>query len=153
MTEEEISEACVEYGKKLEELNKYVSEVRPKVAEVRNLAENVKAIKMVASKGKPAKDSPELRAAMAEAKSMSQKFGPTSPEARVAWTEVEEIAATGNDNALGRGLDEECLVDSAMEACQAIEELNNALNRQDSVSKKAGGDKPFWENLKMPWQK
>ena len=42
-------------------------------------------------------------------------------------SEVEEIASSGLDNAMGPRLDEECLVDSALEACQALEELNRAI--------------------------
>ena len=46
---------------------------------------------------------------------------------------VEEIAAAGNANALGGALsDDECLVDAAMEACVALEELNRVLNTKKS---------------------
>jgi hypothetical protein len=48
----------------------------------------------------------------------------------VAWAEVEEIASSGLGNALGTRLDDECLVESAMTACVALEELSRAVNLQ-----------------------
>lgn len=72
--------------------------------------------------------------ALKEAKEMEKVHGKGSPEAAVAWAELEEVASSGLSNAMGTRLDEECLVETAMEACQALDELNRALNLQKSAS-------------------
>ena len=83
------------------------------------------------------KDSPELRAAITEAKAASDEFGATSTEAVLAWETVEEIASAGVEPALGGMLDDECLIDT-IEACEALQELNKGLwERRVAVS---GGD-------------
>jgi hypothetical protein len=38
---------------------------------------------------------------------------------------------------MGAGLDQECLVESAMEACLALEELNRVLNLEKSKNEGA----------------
>lgn len=112
----------------METLSALIAEQVPKMQEVKNLAAEVKSIKMNVAKSKPATDSPELRQAMKEAKAATEEFGPTSPEARVAWDNVEEIASSGLQNAMGTRLDEECLLDSAQEACEALDELSRAIS-------------------------
>jgi CP12 domain len=104
----------------------------PPMEKIKSLAEDIQAIKISAaqSSSTPAPDTPQLRAAMEEAKALSARLGPDSPEARVAWTEVEDIASSGLDNALGARLDDECLVESAMSACVALEELSRVVNLQ-----------------------
>ena len=96
------------------------------------LTNELSAIKMTVASA-PKQDTPELKAAvqkaMDEAKAISEKLGADSPEAKVAWAEVEEVASSGLQNAVGPRLDEECIVDTAMEACQALEELNRALTK------------------------
>ena len=54
-------------------------------------------------------------------------FDLPTPEAALAWETVEEIAAASNAPALGGKLTDECLVE-AIEACEALDELNKALN-------------------------
>jgi len=128
MTEEELSEACREYGEKLDDLYSIMEDLAPKMQKVSSLASEVRAIKLRTQEAAPAPDSPEVRAALENAKAISDQFGATSPEARVAWAELEEIASSGLSNAIGTRLDEgDCLVDPALDSCQALEELNRAL--------------------------
>jgi CP12 domain len=128
------SEDCEDYSSKLEELSKLIEESKPKLDAMHRMATEIQAIKMVA---KPVEEkepdyyqketSAKMQEAMAYARKMSEEKGFDSPEARVAWTEVEDIAASGLSRAMGKRLDEECLVETAMEACQAIDELNRVM--------------------------
>ena len=72
---------------------------------------------------------PRLQEALGAAKRMTAEHGIRSPEARVAWETVEEIASAGErSDALGAKLNtDECLAEVAEEACAALEELNRAL--------------------------
>ena len=127
-TEEAASKACMEYGENLDKLSALMGENKPFIEQMKGVASELQRIKLAASPKPVAKDSPELRAAVAEAKAISDEKGATSPEARVAWDTVEEIAAAGNAPAMGGMLlEDECLVE-AMEACEALEVLNEALN-------------------------
>ena len=133
ITDEEMTAKCMEYDAKMEELKSIVGDFQmSKFDQMKALTSELSAIKMTVASA-PKADSPELKAAvkkaMAEAKAISDEKGADSPEAKVAWTEVEEIASSGLQNAVGARLDEECLVDTAMEACQALEELNRAMEK------------------------
>jgi len=128
LVEEEISKDCLEYSDKLDELYSLLKMNQPKLEQMQSLAKEIQSIKLTSFEAKPARDSPELRAALEEAKEASSKFGADSAEARVAWTEVEDVAASGLGNSMGTRLDQECLVETTMEACQALEELNRAMN-------------------------
>jgi len=132
LTDEEFSSACKDYSTKLGDLEKLLAENGPKMEMMKSLAQEMSAIKLVVAESKPASDSPQVRAALANAKEVSAKFGAASPEAAVAWEELEEIASSGLSNAMGSRLDQECLVESAMEACQALEELDRVINLQKS---------------------
>jgi hypothetical protein len=131
--DDDTGQACQEYQAKMRELQQLLKEI-PHVEKIKSPAEDIQAIKMAApevlSSAAPAPDSPQLRAAMEEAKELSARLGPDSPEARLAWTEVEDIASAGLDNALGDRLDDQCLVESAMSACVALEELSRVVNLQ-----------------------
>jgi hypothetical protein len=101
--------------------------------QIKTLAQELQAIKLrvPSPAGGAAADSPQLRAALENARSVSSLHGPASAESRVAWAEVEEIASSGLQNAMGDRLDDECLVESAAEtACLALEELSRAINLQ-----------------------
>jgi len=127
LTDGEVSKACMEYDKNLEELQKMLKENAPFIQKMKSIASDLENIKMTTAPAVQAKDSPELRAAVAEAKKATDEFGPTSSEARLAWESVEEIASAGNAGALGGKLStEECLVETA-EACEALEKLEKAL--------------------------
>jgi hypothetical protein len=128
-----VSRACEEYHNKLDTLYDLVQQIGPKREYMQKLAEEMQAIKLAVNEGasRPAaggRNSPQLQAALAEAKATEEEFGRNSPEARVAWDNVEEVAAAGLDNAMGPRLDEECLVETAMEACRAIEELKRSFD-------------------------
>jgi hypothetical protein len=84
---------------------------------------------------KPAGASAALVAALEEAKRITAEKGLASNEAKVAWDNVEEIAAAKSlSNALGGSMSaDECLVDAAIEACEALEELNRALQLKTST--------------------
>lgn len=135
--EDKVSAACLEYGSKIEELNKLLADQVPHLNNVKTLADDLQKIKLIVTKNQPAPDSPQVRAALEHAKAMSAEHGTTSPEAKVAWDSLEEIASSGLSNAMGAGLDQECLVESAMEACLALEELNRVLNLEKSKNEGA----------------
>lgn len=59
------------------------------------LAQTLQGIKLQESKGVPVKTSPELTAALEEAKAATHYYGATSAEARLAWESYEEVAARG----------------------------------------------------------
>lgn len=121
----------MEYGDKLDTLYDLLRENKPKLDLMKSLVTDLHAIKLtVGTKGAAAPDSPALQKLLKEAKDAEQEFGRGSPQAAVAWAELEEVASSGYSNAVGPRLDEECLVETAMEACQAIDELNRALDLQ-----------------------
>ena len=96
----------------------------------KEIAEQIRAVKIPVPT-KPVEllrwNNPELDSALEEAKNATEKHGISSPEARLAWEAVENIAGNDFSEATKRGLsDEECLVEY-IEACEAMEELNRAL--------------------------
>ena len=129
---EDVRQECVEYNEKLEELQRLLEDQKPAMAALQTMANEVKQVKLAnpSSSKVSSTDSPQLQEAMAEAKSITEEKGIQSAEARIAWETVEEIAASGNDNAMGARLTDECLVDAAIEACTALEELNRVLDEQ-----------------------
>ena len=121
------------YQSKLKELAAKLKEKQPAMAVLSQMAEEIKAVKLAAPVSKAGAPSAQLQEAMNTANAITKKLGVHSPEAQVAWEVVEEIAAAGNANALGGKLsEEECLIDMAIEACQALEELNRALDLNKS---------------------
>jgi len=116
----------MEYSAKLEELQDILNKQDPYITKLRALAGDLKELKVKAAPAQKAKDSPQLRAAVAEAKAASEKFGASSPEAAVAWEAVEEIAAADMSPALGGSLADECLVE-ALDACEAMDKFNQAI--------------------------
>jgi CHASE3 domain sensor protein len=123
------SKACEEYSQKLEELSALLEDQGPKIEQIKSLAREIQAVKIkeaAPSQGRVA-DSPALQAIIKAAKAATEKFGATSPEATVAWAEVEDVAAASSkSNALGGMLGDECLVET-IEACDALEELQRAI--------------------------
>lgn len=111
----------------MEELQKLMVEYQPKIDQVKSLATEIQAIKISAAQAAPAASSPALKTALEAAKEAEATYGKGSPEAAVAWSELEEVAASGLENAMGARLDEECLVDKTVDACTALEELNRAI--------------------------
>jgi hypothetical protein len=94
---------------------------------IKELALDIRAVKLAEPPKGSGQDSPALQAALKKAKAISAEKGSDSPEAKLAWEEVEEVAAASNENALGGMLlEDECLVET-IEACEAIMELQRAL--------------------------
>ena len=91
------------------------------------LVNELEQIKMIDPKSSAGVDSPQLRQALADAKKISDEKGASSKEAAVAWDIVEEIAAAGTASSTGASLEDECLIETAMEACKALEELNRVM--------------------------
>ncbi len=102
---------------------------QPNIQAMKEMAESIKQVKLAIPAPVTGAASEQLEIALAEAKAITAEKGLSSPEARVAWDNVEEIASAGVGNALGGVLTEdECLVDAALEACAAMEELNRLLD-------------------------
>jgi hypothetical protein len=127
---ESVTDACLEYGEKVAELEKLLELQKPTLDALKTMAAEVQQVKLAIPEPQPAFRSPELTEAVLEAKRITEEKGISSGEAAVAWETVEEIASAGSANALGGKMDDECLVDAAKEACAAIEELNRVLNMQ-----------------------
>lgn len=128
---ETIDEECLEYGAKLDELEKLLEASKATMASIESKAQEVKAIKIpVPQKKTVSADSPKLKAAVADAKKVTEEKGIQSPEAALAWETVEEIASADNSGAMGGRLTDECLVDATDDACKALEELNRVLKRE-----------------------
>lgn len=92
---------------------------------MKDVAAELQAIKLSPPAKKPAPTIPGLWDAKLKARAISQQFGNASPEAKLAWEEVEELASSGLNNALGGNLQQEetCDLVKAAEACMALEEL------------------------------
>jgi hypothetical protein len=131
-----LEQACVDLDAKKKELEKVVEsmsrEQAGKLQHMKELAEEMQALKLAKTPGKASPPSPAVRQALQIVNATIEKYGNDSPEAKMAWEELEEIASSGNSNAIGKRLDEECLVESAMETCLALEELNRVLNLEKS---------------------
>lgn len=120
--------AVADYSSKLKELAVKLKEQKPALEVLNSMAEEIKAVKLSAPKSSGGTSSPQLIEAMETAKKLTEEHGITSSQAKVAWDVVEEIAAAGSDNAMGGMMtEEECLIDAAVEACEALEELSRAL--------------------------
>jgi hypothetical protein len=122
------SEACLEYGGKLDMLAELVKQNTPTTNKIRDIAMEIKAIKMNTVSMPVGADSPIVRAALDAAKKATDEHGADSSEAKLAWESLEEIAsASEKSGALGGKLDEECLTEM-IEACEALDELQRVLD-------------------------
>jgi len=126
---EPVDPDCIEYSKQLDELAALLEANKPKLSSIASsMADSVNQVKLAAPDATAAENSPQLKAALEEARRITKESGLDTAEARVAWETVEEIAAAGNSNALGGSLSEdECLLEAAAEACAALEELNRVI--------------------------
>jgi len=113
---EVVSQDCVEYGEALDEVQDLIASTE----QVGVSTSGVEPVKLSAQSGVTGTNSPELKAALEEAQTVTLKMGIASSEAKLAWETVEEIAASGNNNALGGVLG---LIDTA----DALEELNKKI--------------------------
>jgi len=96
---------------------------------MKDVAAELGAIKLSPPTKQPAPTIPGLWDAKLKARAITQQFGNSSTEARLAWEDVEEIASSGLENAVGGTLFEEesCDLVKAAEACMALEELDRFL--------------------------
>jgi uncharacterized protein (DUF342 family) len=129
--------ACEEYAMKLAELEKMIEATKPTLSALQSMAVEVQKVKLPVPESKDGAKpgaSAALLQALEEAKRITAEKGLTSDDAKVAWDTVEEIAAAKSlSNAMGGSLSaDECLIDAAMEACQALEELTRALELKKS---------------------
>jgi hypothetical protein len=120
-------DSCKDYNQKLVELARLVEETAPKIDSIKSLADEIAAIKIAQPEIIGGEDSPMLKEALDAAKKATAKYGATSKEAALAWEDVEELAASGTQNAMGASLIDECLVEQ-LEACQGLEELQRVLS-------------------------
>jgi len=125
--EDEPSKACVDYGEKMEELSKLIAQSGPVVSSLKDIALEMKAIKLTAVDIPTGEANPAITEALKDAKAATEEFGADSTEAMLAWETLEEISSSSEaSGALGGRLDEECLTDM-IEACQGLEEVQRVL--------------------------
>mmetsp|Transcript_12415 Transcript_12415/g.26283 ORF Transcript_12415/g.26283 Transcript_12415/m.26283 type:complete len:262 (-) Transcript_12415:252-1037(-) len=96
---------------------------------MKDVAAELQAIKLSPPERKPSPKIPGLWDAKLKARATSMQFGNESPESKLAWEEVEEIASSGLQNAVGGNLflEDTCDLVQAAEACMALEELDRFL--------------------------
>ena len=126
-----------EVNKKFRDLSKLLNKQKTHLTVLKTLASEVSAVKLTdpADLQTPLPDTAELKAMLIEAKEASEKYGSDSIQAKLAWEAVEEVASNDNSQVMKPSFAEECLVE-AIEACEAIEELQVALVNRGLV----GGD-------------
>eukprot|EP00980_Cylindrotheca_fusiformis_P007698 scaffold1624_cov105-Cylindrotheca_fusiformis.AAC.9 len=122
-----------DYSAKVKELaEKLKGQKKPTAEILHGMADEIKAVKLSAPKVSAGQSSPELKEAVANANKATEEYGIQSSEAQVAWDIVEEIASSGSNNAMGGMMTaEECLVDAAIGACDALEELSRVLEESE----------------------
>ena len=127
MTDEELIIATSEFQENLQVVKRLTKDLKDHQKHMNDVAKELQALKITPPENRPAPKSPQLDAALTKAKAASVEFGNASKEARLAWEEVEEIASSGLENAMGEDMTEECLVEAA-EHCLALEELDRFIN-------------------------
>jgi len=115
------------YENKISELSDLLEDYKPKIDSIKNLAMEVRNIKLAQPRASaPSIDSESTIQALAEAKDAVKLHGPTSVEAKLAWETVEEIASNNMSEVTKGNIEDECLVE-ALEACEAIEEIRRVV--------------------------
>lgn len=131
---DENNRLCLEYDSKKEELAAAIKStldlnaMQTQLERIKAMAEEIQAIKITAAATQPVKSTPQISAALQAAKDAVAEFGADSTEAKMAWETLEEISSSGLANSIGKRMDDECLVETAMEACMALDELNRVMN-------------------------
>jgi len=116
-----------EYKEKVKLLALLLEESQAKIQSIKTLTEEVKAVQIVdAPSARSTVDPAAMKSVLKEAQEAEKKFGKDSTEAMVAWDIVEEVASSDRSGAIGGSIEDECLVE-ALEACEALEELNRAV--------------------------
>ena len=117
-----------EYEAKVKSLAQMLTKTKEELDMVRQLAEDLKGVKLATPESRTTVTTASMKKALAEARSATEKFGVESTEAKLAWETVEEIAASSTDDEATRApLDEECLVE-LIEGCEALEKFKAALD-------------------------
>ena len=125
---ENVTQECLEYGEALDELQDLIASTSSPDFAAMEMASQVSPIKLQPPETGAGLPSFELEKALVEARKITSEKGLTSPEAKIAWETVEQIAASGASNALGGTMAvDECFVDASKEACQALEELHKLI--------------------------
>jgi hypothetical protein len=128
LSDEQMAQAYAELQQTLQFMERQKMAFQFNDQLMKDVAAELHAIKISPPAKKPAPTIPGLWDAKLKARAISQQYGNTSPEAKLAWEEVEEIAAAGLENAVGEGLTPEtCDLTKAAEACMALEELERFL--------------------------
>ena len=118
----------VEYENKVKALSQMLTKTKAELEEVKNLADELKGVKLAApSVTAAAPNEVAMKEALDAARAATDKFGPQSNEAKLAWETVEEVAASTNYSAIRPPLDEECLIE-LIEGCEALEKFKTALD-------------------------
>jgi len=129
---------CVDYGKFLDELYILRDAISPsESAKKSSLVDTLKNIKLTTPTAQASEfsNSPELDKALANARAATALYGVTAPEAKLAWETYEEIASSGTGNSIGVNLMEECSLESGLDACKAMEELERVMPVLLAISK------------------
>jgi hypothetical protein len=128
LSHEQMANAYAELQHTLQMMERRRHQFQQNAQLMKDVAAELQAIKLSPPTKKPAPKIPGLWDAKLKARAISQQYGNGSVEAKLAWEEVEEIAAAGLENALGDGLSAEtCDLVQASEACMAFEELDRFL--------------------------
>jgi hypothetical protein len=138
---------CRDYGRFLDELKILRDTIGTPYQTSSNgkrksLIDVIKNIKLTPPPNTKTTSSPELLAALEQAKALTAAQGVTSPAARLAWESYEEIATAGRaGNAMTVSLAEECAVEAGLEACRGMEELERVMAVLLAVSDNANNKK------------
>ena len=138
MTPEQLREATAQYESNLKTVQRLTKDLKKAQKHMKDVANQLQALKISPPENRPAPKSPVLEKALQNAKSVSAEFGNKSPEARLAWEDVEEIASAGLSSAFDvDDMTDECLLEAA-EICLALEELDRFIN-YEKITEDDGG--------------
>ena len=136
-TDQDIEQANAEIYASLQMIQQRTEKLVYNQSQMKDVVAELQAIKLSPPEKKPAPQIPGLWDAKLKARAISQQYGNTSAEARLAWEEVEEIASAGLENAMGEDMTQQCLVEAA-EACLALEELSRFLYYEHETNNQEG---------------
>eukprot|EP00587_Corethron_hystrix_P012557 CAMPEP_0113322360 /NCGR_PEP_ID=MMETSP0010_2-20120614/15556_1 /TAXON_ID=216773 ORGANISM="Corethron hystrix, Strain 308" /NCGR_SAMPLE_ID=MMETSP0010_2 /ASSEMBLY_ACC=CAM_ASM_000155 /LENGTH=180 /DNA_ID=CAMNT_0000180839 /DNA_START=26 /DNA_END=568 /DNA_ORIENTATION=- /assembly_acc=CAM_ASM_000155 len=127
-----------DFKEKIDMLGKLLEENKANVENIKKLTSEVQAVKIQSTASVGATVDPTImKSVLKEAREAEESFGKDSSQARVAWEAVEEVASSDMSGSLISSIEDECLVE-ALEACEALEELNRAVQVSSSVDRFSG---------------
>mmetsp|Transcript_18064 Transcript_18064/g.43732 ORF Transcript_18064/g.43732 Transcript_18064/m.43732 type:complete len:201 (+) Transcript_18064:710-1312(+) len=139
MTPEQLREATSQFETNLKTVQRLTKDLKKAQKHMNDVANKLQALKIQAPENRPAPKSLALEEALQNAKSVGTEFGNNSPEARLAWEDVEEIASAGLSSAFEvDDMTDECLIEAA-EICLALEELDRFINYEKITEDESGG--------------